>query len=459
MRFGLLTSLLMLCLLGSACVRPQPQPDGAVPQRPAADWMELQHPGPYVSVTPPGGSSERCQSCHQFETLSTISSFLPADLQAEQPREFTEPADPLNVGGTHPGGWLSWHDPEVVGCVACHGGEPLGLSYKEAGHARMLDNNAELDKAPVQVLREASCGRCHSGELVPAAPLLSEGRALMRELNCSACHELPGWLSGGYAGPDLGRIGGKYSAGLLALMPMHVQRFKPGSRMPEFELPELEAAHIASFLAGDALPPADSDNQPVAVDNPEALALLDRSRCVNCHSLPELPESVELATLPEDLRLLWELPQGSLGPGLQYSGRRLSAAWITDFLLNTHSRNPGSRMPQLELDAAQAGLLAGWLVSASSAAGPDLPELPELSAAYPVEGNSLFISRGCAGCHALDGETLKGSPVGPSLLGVGERTMEQWQFRARMSTRSMSTSMATCANRPRLATASCRASS
>src|SRR5690606_32956954 len=108
-------------------------------------------------------------------------------------------------------------------------------------HARMLDNNTELDGAPVNVLREASCGRCHAGELVPAAPLLSEGRSLMRELRCSACHSLPEWLSAGYAGPDLGRVGEKYSAGMIALVPMHVQQFKPGSRMPTFDLPEAEA--------------------------------------------------------------------------------------------------------------------------------------------------------------------------------------------------------------------------
>lgn len=422
--------MLLACLLGSSCTQPQPAGNPTPARRAQADWMDLHHPGPYATVTPPGGQPERCQSCHQFETLSTIPSFLPAELQDDPAGEYSDPTEPLQVGGTHPGGWLDWHDPGIVGCVGCHGGNPQGLSYNEAGHSSMFDNNDELDGAPVNVLREASCGRCHAGELVPAAPLLSEGRSLMRELRCSACHSLPDWLSAGYAGPDLGRVGEKYSAGMIALVPMHVQQFKPGSRMPTFDLPEAEAAHIASFLAGDSDMLEDDNKSTVDPADPQALALLAESRCVNCHVLPALPEGLDIASLPEEVRLLWEMPQGMLGPSLELVGRRLSAAWIADFLLNTHERNAGSRMPQLELDAQQAQLLADWLVSASKDSGTPLPALPDVSAGYPVEGNSLFIGRGCAGCHSIDGRSLAGNPVGPSLAGVGERTLEQIQTKA-----------------------------
>lgn len=423
-------SLALIALLLAACTQDPGEVADSAGQRPWAEWMTIHHPGPYRTVTVRGAEHERCITCHRFEELSSISSFLPAELQPQGGSGFSEPADPLHVGGTHPGGWLAWHDLNETGCVSCHGGNGLGMSYEDAQHDRMFDNRDELEGTPTRVLRESSCGRCHAGELVPAAPLLSEGRALIREFNCSACHDLPAWLSGGGGGPDLGRVGEKYSAELVAVLPNNVQHFKPGTRMPQFSLPDFEAAHIASFLTAGNDPAAREDLPTVSASDPSALRLLADARCVNCHQLPALPAGIDPASLPPEASGLWEMPQGGIGPSLERTGLRLSAGWIRDFLLDTHGWYPESRMPRYKLDREQASLLARWLVESSSPIVTDAPDAPDLSAAYSVEGNSLFIGRGCAGCHEIDGRSLKGNPVGPSLRGVGDKPMEQWQLKA-----------------------------
>lgn len=393
--------------------------------------MTETHPGPYPTVTPPGKAAERCIACHEFTELSTISSFLPLELQTDAPQDPTEPGNPLKPSGTHPGGWLAWHDFNVVGCVGCHGGQADGTSYSSARHELMFDNADIVNGAPAQVAREASCGSCHEGTLLPGAPLLSRGRSLMQELNCSACHDLPGWLAGGMRGPDLGRVGEKYGAGLLALLPNHVQEFKPGSHMPQFSLPATEAADIASYLAAGMTPiHTESTLAAVEIDNPQALSLLVHSRCVNCHVLPVLPDSIKPAALPANISRLWETPHGSIGPSLAHIGKRLSADWIADFLSDPHAWSAKTRMPQYELTEEDVQLLAGWLYAASKTSGPALPALPDLSAAYPVEGNSLFMSRGCSACHPVNGRILKTALVGPSLLGIGDRMPEQWQIKA-----------------------------
>jgi mono/diheme cytochrome c family protein len=393
--------------------------------------MNLSHPGPYATVTPFGREAERCTACHEFSELSTISSFVPLNLQSPVTQEAAEPDNPLKVSGSHPGGWLAWHDYNIVGCVGCHGGQPAGTSYSSAGHELMFDNVDLVNGAPSNAAREASCGHCHEGTLLPGAPLLSRGRALIQEHNCSACHELPGWLAGSKRGPDLGRVGEKYSAGMLALLPDHVHEFKPGSAMPQFSLPPKEAADIAVFLAAGRVPSVPQTAlSPVAIDDPQALTVLARARCVNCHVLPALPAELSMADLPADIARLWQSPQGSIGPSLAHVGRRLSAEWIASFLVDTHAWNPGTRMPRFELDEGERLLLAGWLHAASRGGGPDLTVLPDVSEGYAVEGKSLFMSRGCSACHSVNGQVLKTATVGPSLVGIGEKMTEQWQLKA-----------------------------
>ena len=426
----LLLLFAMICMTACAQQQDYEQAHRRVPGL-QPGWQQQRHPGPYTSVTPPGGTAERCVSCHEFSESSTISSFLPgqSDRQSQTLQE-TVP-DPLHPSGTHPGGWLAWHDVHVSGCVGCHGGNASGTSYDSAGHEFMFDNRTTVDGMPVEVAREAACGRCHEGILLPAAPLLSRGRALMQELSCRACHDLPEWFSAPPAGPDLGRIGEKYGAQLLALLPNHVHQFKPDSRMPQFDLPAREAADIATFLAAGHAPLTSGNELPqISADDEQVLALLAKARCVNCHVLPGLPQGLTTDSLPPPVARLWQIPQGSIGPSLQRVGRRLSADWIADFLSDTHAWNPLTRMPRYELSVDDAQLLAGWLYAATKQAGPELPELPDLSGAYAVEGNSLFMSRGCSACHQLNGRTLETARVGPSLMGVGDRIADQWQIKA-----------------------------
>ena len=55
-----------------------------------------------------------------------------------------------------------------------------------------------------------------------------------------------------------------------------------------------------------------------------------------------------------------------------------------------------------------------------AAAPTPTPDMSAFTAAY-LEGQNLFSSQGCVGCHSLDGSVL----VGPTLQGIGDRAAER----------------------------------
>ncbi|RMF88104.1 MAG: hypothetical protein D6736_11315 [Nitrospinota bacterium] len=90
---------------------------------------------------------------------------------------------------THPPPLLRFHPPQKYGCTICHRGQGLAITTA-AAHGQTKHWNEPL--LPKQYL-EASCGLCHSGPDFRAAPVLSEGRRLVRWLGCPGCHEIRGY--------------------------------------------------------------------------------------------------------------------------------------------------------------------------------------------------------------------------------------------------------------------------
>jgi cytochrome c len=85
------------------------------------------------------------------------------------------------------------------------------------------------------------------------------GKHLLYSYACNSCHVIPG-VGGGYskAGPPLDRFGSRsYIAGVLPNTPdnavrwiMDPQAISPGTAMPSMGITEVQARHMATYLAG-----------------------------------------------------------------------------------------------------------------------------------------------------------------------------------------------------------------
>lgn len=122
---------------------------------------------------------DRCTSCH---------------VGMEDPR-MTGLEQPLS---THPGAFLTQHDPERFGCTICHDGQGRAITWKDA-FAHDWSTYYELPMLR-QPYIQARCYRCHSEQL-EETPVYNEGKQLFETSGCLGCHRLDG--KGGSEGPAL----------------------------------------------------------------------------------------------------------------------------------------------------------------------------------------------------------------------------------------------------------------
>lgn len=112
----------------------------------------------------------------------------------------------------------------------------------------------------VAVLGSLSLAGCQESEA--SAPNrfggdVRQGAALIRQVGCGACHEVPGIQGAkGLVGPPLERISRRvYLAGMLRNTPDNMitwlrfpQSVVPGNAMPNMNLSETDARHIGAYL-------------------------------------------------------------------------------------------------------------------------------------------------------------------------------------------------------------------
>lgn len=128
----------------------------------------------------PEGRVERCITCHLLEA----------------PAQIAVDAAPV---ANHSASLLEHHPVEEFGCVVCHDGNPLAVSF-EAHAARWAER-------PLATRRytEANCLRCHDSLSADEAPNWAAGRAIFDAQGCARCHSTDEKPSG--VGPSLGGIG------------------------------------------------------------------------------------------------------------------------------------------------------------------------------------------------------------------------------------------------------------
>lgn len=289
---------------------------------------------------------DRCTTCH---------------MGVEDPR-FGDAPQPFR---THPA--IPKHPFEKIGCSACHGGQPLATTTRDA-HGRVPFWEEPLLEQPY---REAPCGACHLGADLPGAPILAQGRQLYLQSGRIACHRIRG--VGGIVGPDLTFVGGRRHDPEWHLRHLREpQAVSPGSAMPPLtHLPESEIKALTVYLLslrempsallaapipavaaptsrGAAAPPAATDrptgttrasasragNPALTPDAPARLdrakALYGRKSCAACHTIGGVG--------------------GQVGPDLTAEGTKPDhdVAWHLKHFRNPPAVIPGSIMPPLD---------------------------------------------------------------------------------------------------------------
>jgi mono/diheme cytochrome c family protein len=286
------------------------------------------------------------------------------------------------------------------GCVACHQGQGRATTLKEA-HGSVRDWDAPL--IPVRYT-EAACGRCHLGESVPEASLLSAGRALMSRAGCYGCHKVAGREGWKTEAPGLNGLAEKTHPAWLRAWLKSPRSLRPATWMPDFHLTDGEVEALTDFLwSQPPLPGTDlgGEAEPSAGSAERGKILFSESRCISCHTV--------------------EGRGNGSAPELSGVGSKVSRRWLVAFLGDPEAFVPGTKMPRYHFTGQDRLDLAEYLMQEMTDASAPTPG-PALRPARKSieEGEELYRKYGCAGCHAIQGRSDV-PQAGPELTGIGEK--------------------------------------
>jgi mono/diheme cytochrome c family protein len=373
------------------------------------------HPGIDQIWIPEMNVVDRCTTCHQGMTQPTLAG-------ASVPQPFrAHPPVPHSV--------TDW------GCVICHRGQGPATESAEAHETTLAWEQPLL---PVKYI-QGSCGSCHQSGL-PQTPKLNRGRQLLAEFNCTGCHQLEGIERPAMLGPDLTRIGSKTSREWIykwlkaprtvtdANGSVTVNGYETGEspRMPQFKLGEEELRALSAYLSSLQGPPTEAFHL-----NPRVVTALEKNPetatqgevrfrqmfCSTCHSLA--------VTRAGETKLIG----GDIGPELTKVGSKVKRDWLIAWLRDPQAYLSHSRMPRYEWSDDDLYRVTRYITERLTDSDL-LKDVPALSAATKGEierGRQLFLEKGCASCHHIEGMPPQ-KDFGPDLSALGSKNVSQLEF-------------------------------
>lgn len=305
------------------------------------------------------------------------------------------------------------HDPAVMGCTTCHGGQGQATEMDDA------HGNVHFWTEPMLPAKYAyaSCGTCHTPLNVPNLASLTSARQAFERLDCYACHRLdgrggtirPGGNLTGMDGPDLSHIGLKgYDAEWYV---SHLGKNREGAS-------EAWKASFRDISDADLrLLKLLLDTQMGAPKLIEARAQFNSVGCTGCHAVsgfggqngPELSRVGEKD--PNQLNFR------------NVPGERSLTNWIAQHFRSPASTVPGSLMPALDLNEQEIDLLTMYMLSLRRRGLPDV-FLPKDRVKAMRFGAREFLTEPatvystiCSSCHGASGKGARfpGNPPNPSI--------------------------------------------
>lgn len=275
---------------------------------------------------------------------------------------------------------------------------------------------------------QSICGACHRDDL-PETPRLNHGRQLLVKFNCIACHQLQDIDRPAMLGPDLTSIGTKVSREWIykwlkdprtltdADGNVTVDGMDTDPRMPKFNLSDVELRALSAYLSLQRVKPAEPyrfDPRVVSAVMRRGDALdqgqirFDQMFCVTCH------------TLAVDRGGETTLIGGDIGPELTKVGSKVKPEWLVAWLRDPQGYLQHTRMPQFQWSDKDLYEVTQYILKRLT--DPDLLKgVPQLGAPTDAEvqlGRSLFVQKGCAECHVIQGVTPQRG-FGPDLSAFG----------------------------------------
>jgi mono/diheme cytochrome c family protein len=372
------------------------------------------HPGIDQIWLPEMGVVDRCTTCHQGITQTSL-----RDSSVPQPFR-AHPAVP--------------HDVKRWGCVICHRGQGPATEMSEAHETTLAWEQPLL---PIKFI-QASCGVCHKAEL-PETPQLNRGRQLLAELNCVGCHHLQDIDRPAMLGPDLSNVGNKVTRSWiykwlkepLTIVDASGNTVVDGyeteeePRMPQFRLSDQEIKALSAYLItlkSHIIEPSKLAQGPPGHQNSTDLADQGEVRfrqmfCTTCHSLA--------VTQGDEAKLIG----GDIGPELTKVGSKVNPDWLDAWLRNPQSELPHTLMPRYGWSDQDLAKVMQYIKT--KLIDPDLlsnvPPLEEPSAEEIRLGQRLFLEKGCASCHVVQGLSPQ-KDFGPDLAILGSKKASQLDF-------------------------------
>ena len=358
---------------------------------------------------------DRCTTCHQgINQAGLLEPSVPQPFRAHPPIP---------------------HQAEKWGCVVCHRGQGLATEMREAHETTLAWERPLLSVGYIQ----ASCGVCHRTDM-PETPKLNRGREVLAKLNCVGCHRLQGIQRPKMIGPDLTNIGTKVSRDWLYKWLKEPRTIRDSNgdvivngyeneeepRMPTFRLNEQELSALSAYLSAlkeKPLEPFQFDSRVTAAweKNP---SLVDQGEirfrqmfCTTCHSVA--------VTRAGEIKLIG----GEIGPELTKVGSKVKFDWLVAWLQNPQAYLPHSEMPRYRWSDEDLFKVTHYI--ADQLTDPDLlRDVPKLGVPTREElqlGKRLFVEKGCASCHVIQGVGSQ-ADFGPDLSNLGSKTISQLEF-------------------------------
>jgi len=290
---------------------------------------------------------------------------------------------------------------------------------------------------------------------------LEHGRFKFEELACAKCHkpaanDAMAKTLAPRTGPNLTDVAKRAYAGWIYAWLADPAKLRPNTAMPKSfasdDTGTAERYAVTQYLVSLAGKPLDVYKLPTVPPNPLKQSM-DRGRvlfhvtgCAACHTEPapnkKKDEDDEREPLAPADYLFGQ--HTATGPVAKYAhggiGSKFRPETLATFLQNPTKTNPHGRMPNLNLNGAEATDLANYLVRTVDENVIDgalpVPKLKPSDLATADEkktfeklkpeqqwaalGGRLVVSKGCANCHAIEpgGKPVAASEKFPALNAV-----------------------------------------
>jgi mono/diheme cytochrome c family protein/predicted nucleic acid-binding Zn-ribbon protein len=352
---------------------------------------------------------DRCQTCHLAINRPGFE---------DQPNPFkTHPRrEVLLADNAHP--------TEKFGCTSCHDGQGVAVNSAKKAHG-------EVDYWETPLLRgakvQSSCTSCHLDvQKFDDAPLLTQGQILFEQVGCTGCHLAKGYENMPKIGPSLTKISAKIDPSWMVRWIENPHKFRPRTRMPNFDLKENDATAIAAFLWSVSKEESDKWTQehPLPADYREGDAnaiargkqLTETIGCKGCHGFAEGEFTTTIGKGKD------------LVPNLKDVAAKVGPQWAYNWIKNPRGFSPDTRMPSLRLSDEETLGITSYLMTLGTKSAPLAGIEEKLADPNNIKRGEVLVRKwGCFGCHEIKGME-KESRIGAELTTFGSKSLEELFF-------------------------------